>query len=386
MSNILDYIDWRGDLSLDASPFCEVDNLILTQLSFAYLEGIADGMNRRESVTLREAAGRYFADPDRRSKSMGALVPDEVPELLRRAAKSPRFGDMRLARFESMMDKTVQTQFAALCILLGDGSFYVSYRGTDDSLIGWKEDLNMGFMEQVPAQEHARKYLEDAAKNLRGAIRIGGHSKGGNLAIYAAAHASHRVQKRILCVYNNDGPGFSRRIMQSDGYSAIRDRILTIVPQFSVVGLLLEHGEVDRVVKSTGSGLWQHDPFTWQLVGREFLRAEGLSPESRRVEKALRAWVAEMNCEQRRDLVEALYKAFTVNNAETLSDIAADKLDFIKSLGKLDDKTRDVIFSMGKLLLREGMRVAREERSPQKKTVRKAAKGLPPPPDKGVKK
>ena len=93
-----------------------------------------------------------------------------------------------------------------------------------------------------------------------------------------------------------------------------------------------------------------------------------------------------MNCEQRRDLVEALYKAFTVNNAETLSDIAADKFDFIKSLGKLDDKTRDVIFSMGKLLLREGMRVAREERLPQKKTGRKAEKGLPSPPDKGVKK
>ena len=142
--------------------------------------------------------------------------------------------------------------------------------------------------------------------------------------------------------------------MDSEGYSAVRERILTIVPQFSVVGLLLEHGEVNRVVKSTGSGLWQHDPFTWQLMGREFLAAEGLTPESRRIEKTLRAWVAEMSCAERRDLVEALYKAFTVNHAETLSDIAADKLDFIKSLGKLDEKTRNVIFSMGKLLLREG--------------------------------
>ena len=171
--------------------------------------------------------------------------------------------------------------------------------------------------------------------------------------------------------------------MDSEGYSAVRERILTIVPQFSVVGLLLEHGEVNRVVKSTGSGLWQHDPFTWQLMGREFLAAEGLTPESRRIEKTLRAWVAEMSCAERRDLVEALYKAFTVNHAETLSDIAADKLDFIKSLGKLDEKTRNVIFSMGKLLLREGMRVAREERAPQKKTAQKAAKGFSPPLVKG---
>ena len=383
MSNILDYLDWRGDLTLDASPFCEVDNLILTQLSFADLGGIADGADRRESVPLSAAVERYFENEGWRLKSRGALIPDEVPELLRRAAESRRFRDMGLVRFDSVIDKTVQTQFAALCILLGDGSFYVSYRGTDDTLIGWKEDLNMGFMEQVPAQEHACAYLEAAAKKLRGAIRIGGHSKGGNLAIYAAAHASRRVQKRILCVYNNDGPGFSKSIMDSEGYSAVRERIMTIVPQFSVVGLLLEHGEVNRVVKSTGSGLWQHDPFTWQLMGREFLAAEGLTPESRRIEKTLRAWVAEMSCAERRDLVEALYKAFTVNHAETLSDIAADKLDFIKSLGKLDEKTRDVIFSMGKLLLREGMRVAREERAPQKKTAQKAVKGFSPPLVKG---
>ena len=164
MSNILDYLDWRGDLTLDASPFCEVDNLILTQLSFADLDGIADGADRRESVPLSAAVERYFENEGRRLKSRGALIPDEVPELLRRAAESRRFRDMGLVRFDSVMDKTVQTQFAALCILLGDGSFYISYRGTDDTLIGWKEDLNMGFMEQVPAQEHARAYLEAAAK------------------------------------------------------------------------------------------------------------------------------------------------------------------------------------------------------------------------------
>ena len=373
MSSILDYIDWRGDLTFRASPFCEVDNLILTQLSFVNWEGIAEGKKRRESITLREAAARCFQDEQSRASGLGVLIPDEIPVLLEKAAKSARFGNMRLLRFESVIDEEKQTQFAALCILVGDGSFYVSFRGTDDTLVGWKENFNMGYMDSVPAQALALNYLTGAARALRGKIRVGGHSKGGNLAIYSAANAPRRVQKRITAVYNNDGPGFGKSLDGSAGFTAIAPRVLTVVPQYSVVGLLLEHGKVDKVVKSNGSRIWQHDPYTWEVSGNHFVLADSLSPESMRIEKTLKAWVADMSQEERRDMVDAVYKVFTAGNAKTLTDITADKLDFIRSLGKIDAKTRDIIFSTGKLLLRESRRVAQEEKAKAKEEKQERA-------------
>lgn len=371
MSNILDYIDWRGDLTLKASPFNEIDNLILTQFSFVNWEGIAEGKKRRETITLREAAALCFKDEDSRASGLGVLIPDEIPVLLEKAAKSERFGNMRLLRFESVIDEEKQTQFAALCILVGDGSFYISFRGTDDTLVGWKENFNMGYMDSVPAQALAADYVAAAARALRGRIRVGGHSKGGNLAVYSAANAPRRVQKRIIAVYNNDGPGFGKSLDGSAGFAAIEPRLLTVVPQFSVVGLLLEHGKVDKVVKSNGSRIWQHDPYTWEVSGNRFVLADSLSPESMRIEKTLKAWVADMTQEERRDMVDAVYKVFTAGNAKTLTDIAADKLDFIRSLGKIDAKTRDIIFSTGKLLVREGLRVAQEEKAKAKEEKQK---------------
>lgn len=367
MSNILDYLDWRGDLKIDRrAPFCEVDNLILTQLSFVDLAGIADGDHLRHSVTLREAAARYLANPAAHADRLGVLIPNEVSTLLKKAAASVRFGNMRLLRFENTIDETLQTQFAALCIVVGDGSFYVSFRGTDDTLVGWKENFNMGFMDSVPAQLLAARYTEAAARAIRGKIRIGGHSKGGNLSLYAASHLPRRLQKRVIAVYNNDGPGFGKSITETEGFAAIAPRVLTVVPQSSVVGLLLEHGKVDKIVKSTGDGVWQHDPYTWEVLGNHFVLADALTPESLRLEKTLKAWVADMTVEQRRDMVEAVYRVFTANNAKTLTDIASDKLDFLLSLGKMDAKTRDIIFSTGKLLLKESLRVSQAEKAQAK--------------------
>ncbi len=369
MSGILEYIDWRGDLTVKDAPFNEVDNLILTQLSFMDLCDIAEGENLRGSISVREAVGEFLHRHREEKPYMGVLLPEVLPELFRKAASCRRFGDMRLLRFRSVLDIEHETQFAAVCIAIGDGSFYASFRGTDDTLVGWKENFNMSFMDSVPAQILAREYLADAARHMRGKIRVGGHSKGGNLALYSAANMPPRVQRRIVGVYNNDGPGFGKSITETAGFRGIEGKVLTIVPQFSVVGLLLEHGKVDKIVRSSGEGIWQHDPYTWEVLGKDFVIADSLTKESRSIEKTVKAWVAELTVEQRRELVEALYKAFTANHAETLTDIAEDKFDFVRSLGRIDDKTRDIIFSTGKLLLREGFRVAQAGKT--KKTKEK---------------
>ena len=221
-------------------------------------------------------------------------------------------------------------------------------------------------MEEIPAQSKATAYLQEAAKHIRGTLRVGGHSKGGNLAIYAATNAPARLQKRIISVCNNDGPGFLSRISDSDAYRRIADKIWTVVPQFAIIGLLLEHNKVDKVVRSSGEGLWQHDPCTWEVLGNRLVSAGRVSQESLRVERTVRASLGELSMEQRKDLVEAVYKTATGSGASNLSDIAAEKMDFVMSLGKLDAQTRKVVFFMGKLFVREGMRTRTVESNRKK--------------------
>ena len=241
MANIMDYLDWRGDLPLTVSPFNEVDGLILAELSFINFEGIVPPPELGRGVPLRDAAGTYFARHNGQEIDMGVLVPGRIPDLMCRMAHSVRFGGMLLNGYCELMDDAREQQFAALTVELGDGSIYLSYRGTDDTIVGWKEDLNMGYLEVIPSQTRALEYLGRMTRQYPDArLRIGGHSKGGNLSVYAAVKAPAAVQDRIVQVYNNDGPGFAKPLVGTPEHTRVADRILTVVPQSSVVGQLLE--------------------------------------------------------------------------------------------------------------------------------------------------
>ncbi len=178
-----------------------------------------------------------------------------------------------MKEFVSIIDEVAEIQFSAVTVELDDETVYIAYRGTDDTLVGWKEDLNMSFMDVVPAQAEALAYLEQVLhKHDYRKVYIGGHSKGGNLAVYAAVHVEDILQSSIVEVFNNDGPGFKDNILSKQQYMNISDRITTLVPQNSVVGLLLEHDETYQVVKSSqSSGIMQHDGFSWEVLGNDFI-------------------------------------------------------------------------------------------------------------------
>lgn len=179
MANIMDYLDWRGDLPLTVSPFNEVDGLILAELSFINFEGIVPPPELGRGVPLRDAAGTYFARHNGQEIDMGVLVPGRIPDLMCRMAHSVRFGGMLLNGYCELMDDAREQQFAALTVELGDSSIYLSYRGTDDTIVGWKEDLNMGYLEVIPSQTRALEYLGRMTRQYPDArLRIGGHSKG----------------------------------------------------------------------------------------------------------------------------------------------------------------------------------------------------------------
>ena len=359
MANLMDYLDWRGDITLAVSPFNEVDALILAELSFVDFEGIVPPPEVGRGVRLNEAAEAFFARHGGRDVDMGVLVPDGISQMLRKLMASPRFCDMTLNGYEALLDDEVEEQFSALTIDLGNGSIYISFRGTDDTIVGWKEDLNMSFLEEIPSQKQAVDYVARIARQYpEKTLRIGGHSKGGNLAVYSAAKSSGDIQERIVAVHNNDGPGFIWDISKTPGHKRIAGRIHTVLPQTSVVGMLMEHEKHYQVVYSTYDGLYQHDGFSWQVKGTQFVHLDDFSREGKLVDEALSSWADSLNTQQREALAEALYSVFTATGAKTLSELNEEKLKsasaMLKTYKNLDRESRRMVSEMFKIFFRLG--------------------------------
>ena len=359
MANLMDYLDWRGDITLAVSPFNEVDALILAELSFVDFEGIVPPPELGRGLPLNEAAEAFFARHGGRDVDMGVLVPDGISQMLRKLMVSPRFCGMTLNGYEALLDDEVEEQFSALTIDLGNGSIYISFRGTDDTIVGWKEDLNMSFLEEIPSQKQAVDYVARVARQYpEKTLRIGGHSKGGNLAVYSAAKSSGDIQERIVAVHNNDGPGFIWDISKTPGHKRIAGRIHTVLPQTSVVGMLMEHEKHYQVVYSTYDGLYQHDGFSWQVKGTQFVHLDDFSREGKLVDEALSSWADSLNTQQREALAEALYSVFTATGAKTLSELNEEKLKsasaMLKTYKNLDRESRRMVSEMFKIFFRLG--------------------------------
>lgn len=310
MPDLFDYLAWRGDLPLAQVPFGAVDALALTTLAYLQFDGLLDA-----DATLQDAASAYFALDETQRHARRRVEKDE--QLLRAMADSDRFGTLPVRLCCGRLDAAAESQFGAMTVLLPKG-LMVAFRGTDNTLIGWKEDFNLGFLDTIPAQWAARDYLEQAAAQFSGPVYVGGHSKGGNLAVFAAAGA--KCRRRIRTVYNHDGPGFSRALFETAQFRAIAPKVESYVPESSVVGMLLAHEEDYTVVRSSQHGILQHDPYSWQIQGGDFIRAETVSDGSRLISSTLRQWLSELSAAEREQFVEDLFAALTDANAENLED------------------------------------------------------------------
>ena len=307
MANMLDYLAWRGDLPVDRDPLNENDRLIFSQLAYVAFDRLVPS-GYGDSVALGEAASRLLAmDPEAETIHQTSYLWEGNKRLLTALSVSARFAPMRLSGYVSEISQEHQKQFAALTIQPGDGSVQVAFRGTDDTLVGWKEDLNMVFDAPVPAQREAVSYLCGAAA-LPGPLYVCGHSKGGNLAVYAAAHCPQSVQARIVQIINHDGPGMDEQTVASEGYARIRPRLSTYLPSFSIVGMMLEHEDTYTVVQSENKSVLQHDALSWQMMGARMLRAEQPSEASLDASRVLRAWIASLPREEQRLFADAVYE------------------------------------------------------------------------------
>ena len=346
MLNIFDYLTWRGDLSLRQAAFNNVDNAILCRVSYIPLDGIV--AEKGIPITIAEAADLFFsATGDKKMALKSQVTMKDDIKLLAALADSKRFNQMYLSHYVNKIDLLKQEQFSALTILTGDGSAYIAFRGTDNTLVGWKEDFNMSFLTPIPAQEEAVGYLSDAAADIAGKIRIGGHSKGGNLAVYAAAFCGKVMQRRIIGVYNNDGPGFDTKIISSKAYDGISDKVHTFVPQSSIVGMLLEHEEDYTVIHSKQIGLLQHDLYSWEVMRDDFIKLDTVTNSSRFVNQTIKDWIAGMDQNQREQFVGALFEILSATNARTLPQLTSgwfkNSRILIQSLKNIDEPNKQLL-------------------------------------------
>ncbi len=352
MGTLFDYLAWRGDLGFDQAPVNEVDSLIFSLLSYIEYQNIVSESHAGAPVSLQAAANALFArNPDLKKISMGLIVPRDILKLLRLAKECRRFRGVGLKGYVNQIDLDLQMQFSAVTYCLETGEEVVAFRGTDDTIVGWKENFNMSFMNEVPAQKQAKEYLVAATANTKGDLYVTGHSKGGNLAVYAAIHVPIEIKQRLITIWCNDGPGFRNAWLHDPQYLDIKAKIKTLLPQSSVVGILLEHEESYAVVKSTQKGLMQHDGLTWSVLGSSFQRVKDVSEDSKRVDKTLKKWIEALSLEQREQFCEALYKVLSADNALTLTELVSPKNKWLLRGKDLDPEVHQILKTTLKALL-----------------------------------
>ena len=321
MANIMDYLVWRGDLDWDASPFNEVDNVILSELVYVDFSDIVPQVGDG-SIALFEANERFFAQHTEEEINARVSSTKMAAFMMREMAKTKRYKDIRLANYIDDIRLDAQSQFCAMTVDLGDGRCNVVYSGTDSTIVGWKEDFNMSFLSETPGQAEAVEYLKAVAAQTKLPLRLMGHSKGGNLSVYAAVNSDRALQERIEVIYSNDGPGFNDSMINLEAYRGLLERICTIVPESSIVGMLFEHEEEYEVVRSSGSGAGQHDVMSWEVKGPALVHLNHVDGKSVLMDKALKSWIGEMDEQQRELFVDTLFGILDEADIRTGDDLA----------------------------------------------------------------
>lgn len=352
MGNVFDYLDWRGDLKFSEVGLCEVDSLILSMISYVNFEGIVPTREEGESVTLLEAMKKFTRMNRGKMKYLGKIISPDIINLTIRAAKSKRFSGIRLSHYINEICDESEKQFSAVTFRVTWDKYFVAFRGTDDTLVGWKENFNMSFMQPVPAQLSAKEYFEGVASDINGDFYLGGHSKGGNLAVYAATKSDESFKSRIIRVFNNDGPGFDEDFVNGEDYQKIRERVCTIVPQSSVVGMLLEHEENYVVIKSNAAGLLQHSGISWEVMGGSFFYLDNITDDSRLIDTKLKEYINAMTPKERENFVDTIYETLNSTNAKTLTELTSEKVKLVKAWGSLDQKTKNVLLKCVSILIK----------------------------------
>ena len=332
MGTLSDYIKWRGDLEFWQDGFNVIDNMILSCLSYVPLDGIYEKYGA-EVIDIQDVNEIYFKNfHDENRYGEGSILRDG-PITLKNVAGTNRFRHVKIRNYISKLELDKTLQFAAMEFLLPDGTSYVAFRGTDDSIVGWKEDFMLA-LEEVEAERQAVAYLNNIASDNDRMLRVGGHSKGGHLAMYATAMCDEGIRERIINVYSNDGPGFMEKVAKSKAMKAICPKLISIVPEETIVGLLMEPVGTPIVVKSTAISVAQHNPATWCIEGKQLVTTDEVSKTARFINKKLKENIYKMSDDELNEFVDNLFSIFESTGAITLSEVKNSGLRGLQAMTK----------------------------------------------------
>ena len=351
MEIIFDYLDQVAYDSIYETPFNELDMLMLTEITYLPFDQIVSNQ------IAPDCTCRLFEAAEKLPQDLSMLVTKNRLKLLEKIASSTRFKNIKLMGYVNDIDPDVQKQFAAMIFKIKPETYVLTFRGTDDSIIGWKEDFHMTYMDQVPAQKTAVNYLRKAMDALPGQFILTGHSKGGNLASYAASQIEPEYQERIQSIYSYDAPGLNHSVITSQGYQTISEKIKRYIPQGSIVGMMLETPKQAQIVKSTAiGGLAQHDTFSWQISDQTFVLLDNLNPDSLQVDKTLKNWVDSVSYEELKDFFDLFFGLILDAGISSINDLTKLEnfnkiLAVFENANALTDEEREMLTRLAKLLV-----------------------------------
>ncbi|MBR5681863.1 MAG: DUF2974 domain-containing protein [Ruminococcus sp.] len=316
--------------------------MVLSQLCYAHLGGVVPE-SFDEEISIPDAYRRYRPDEVDVNKRILTFEQDNI--LFRKLAESRRFRGTTLRGFVCSVESDEDMQFSALTYRLGDGSGFLAFRGTDGTVVGWKEDFNLSFMQQTAGQERAINYLNTAFDSDNQPIRLGGHSKGGNFAIFSSLYCNEAIRDRIVNIYSYDGPGFRDEVIESEVYKNMLPKIKCFIPQVSIVGMLLGSSSEPKIVKNSAIGIKQHFAYNWELKRNRFLLTDKLKKSGDVINKAISGMLDDFSDSEREIFTESLFEILQAPDKETLKEL--NKLrsypSIIKAISKLRPEQQAVM-------------------------------------------
>ena len=356
MKNMLDYIKEFGHVSFEERAFSEIDALVLTELEYLPLEKVVPSdENGEDFVTVKEIAEYMQEHKQELFDENPMMITQERHEVSQVIADAPRFQSLKFFGVVSEWDKDTTKQFAAVTVEVEPSVRLVVFRGTDETLIGWKEDFLMTYSPLVAAQTDAKEYLAKQASLWGGDLMISGHSKGGNLAIYAAATQEEDVQLRIVDIFCFDSPGLYRSVLETKGYQNIVPLAMRYIPQDSLVGLMLESEVPYVIVKSNATGAMQHSAMTWEIEDGQFIKMEKLTKNSQLNDQTFKKWTESVSDEELELFWNVFFELLFSVGIDTVNDLYGQFMhyvqEFLKAAGNMDEEKRELLTRIALLLV-----------------------------------
>lgn len=344
IGTIIEYLKEYGNISFRESPMNEVDSLVLCQFAYLKFDGIVPGVEENlPSVKLKDLEG----NPDYEKLYADERYEKVNRKLVTAMLAGKRYRNMKINCYVNFIEKEWETQFSAVTLMLDDGTIYVAFRGTDETIVGWKEDFNMAFQSPVPGQAYSVKYLNAVGARLHRPFYVGGHSKGGNLAVYSSMNCRPEIQDRIIRIYNMDGPGFRPEVLKDANYSMIARRVEKILPHSSLVGMLFESDMHFKVVESRTFGLLQHNPYTWLVKDGKLVEVKDIYESRKKMDNTLNEWILSLDEEQLRVFVDTLFQVINASQAEDLIQFTAEwrksMNGIVAALKEVDEQTASIL-------------------------------------------